>query len=230
MAVNTTITIADTTLKYCDARVGVGKRYRLADQGADDCQSPIIDQVGETWTWTGEGRMESRVNMSDSQWAIGGPGMQSPLRTSPVCIARHQRALCFGPKVAVRTAHGARPVRGPSFFPHGRIPRGLATRTNSLAAICSVRAAIMLLLFAGQVACTKHIIVADNRNYRPKGLFQLLGNATSRIVTGQKPRPAVHFPDGPKDQKYGLPPVRPPALSPTFVHFHLLHAPPLSVN
>ncbi|OBR06061.1 hypothetical protein CH63R_10181 [Colletotrichum higginsianum IMI 349063] len=195
MAVNTTINIADTTLKYCDARVGVGKRYRLADQGADDCQSPIIDQVGETWTRTGEGRMESRVNMSDSQWAIGGPGMQSPLRTSPVCIARHQRALRFGPKVAVRTAHGARPVRGPSFFPMGAFPAALRLE---------------------QTPWPPFVL-----------LFQLLGNATSRIVTGQKPRPAVHFPDGPKDQEYGLPPARPPALSPTFVHFHLLHAPPL---
>ncbi|TQN73494.1 hypothetical protein CSHISOI_01979 [Colletotrichum shisoi] len=84
-------------------------------------------------------------------------------------------------------------------FPHGRIPRGLATRTNCLAAICSALPAPR----------QRHV---ENSH-------------------GQKPRPAVHFPDGPKDQEYGLPPVRPPALSPTFVHFHLLHAPsPLTDN
>lgn len=41
------------------------------------------------------------------------------------CASQDIKGLCFGPKVAVRTAHGARPVRGPSFFPTGAFPAAL---------------------------------------------------------------------------------------------------------
>ncbi|KAJ0136596.1 hypothetical protein CTA2_2160 [Colletotrichum tanaceti] len=150
MAVNTTITIADTTLKIVNhpsltksARHGHGR---------------------ENAEW----RAESTCQTRNGQWEA----LECSLPCVPRwCASQDIKGLSvLAPKLqsAPHTASG--PFAVPPFppFPMGAFPTALRLEPTPWPPFCSVRAAIMLLLFAGQRVRTKHIIVADSRNYRLK--------------------------------------------------------------